>query len=155
MRRDYLLVTGLAFLLFFPFLGGVHLFDWDEVNFAECAREMILTGDWFRPQIDYEPFWEKPPLFFWMQALAMQVFGINEFAARLPNAVCGIATFLVVYHLGRRLHDRLFGWLWVMAWAGSILPHFYFRSGIIDPWFNLLTFLGLYGFIKFRWQFFR
>jgi 4-amino-4-deoxy-L-arabinose transferase-like glycosyltransferase len=154
MRRDYLLLSGLALLFFFPFLGSVHLFDWDEINFAECSREMLLTGDWMRPQIDFEPFWEKPPLFLWMQALSMSVFGVNEFAARFPNAVCGWATLLLVYHIGYRLHDRMFGWLWALAWLGSLLPHLYFRSGIIDPWFNFFTFCGLYGFIEFRWRFF-
>lgn len=153
MRRDYWFITGLALLFFLPFLGSVHLFDWDEINFAECAREMLLTGDWFRPQIDFEPFWEKPPLFLWMQALSMSAFGANEFAARFPNAICGLATLLLVYRIGTRLYDRTFGWLWVLAWLGSILPHFYFRSGIIDPWFNFFIFCGLYGFIEFRWQF--
>jgi 4-amino-4-deoxy-L-arabinose transferase-like glycosyltransferase len=154
MRRDYLLLTGLALLLFFPFLGGVHLFDWDEINFAECAREMHLTGDWFRPQIDFKPFWEKPPLFLWMQALSMSVFGVSEFAARFPNAICGLATLLLVFRIGSKLYDRSFGWLWALAWLGSLLPHLYFKTGIIDPWFNLFIFLGLYGFIEFRWQFF-
>lgn len=154
MRRDYFILTGLALLFFFPCLGLVHLFDWDEINFAECAREMLLTGDWMRPQIDFEPFWEKPPLFLWMQAASMSLFGINEFAARLPNAVCGWATLMLAYHLGTRLHDRMFGWLWALGWLGSLLPHMYFRSGIIDPWFNFFIFCGLYGFIEFRWQFF-
>lgn len=154
MRRDYYLLTTLTLLLFVPFLGAAHLFDWDEINFAECAREMLLTGDYLRPQIDFEPFWEKPPLFLWMQAFAMKIFGVTEFAARLPNALCGLATVLIAYRIGLKLHDRLFGWLWALAWMGSLLPHLYFRSGIIDPWFNLLIFLGLYGFIEFRWQFF-
>lgn len=43
-----------------PFLGNTYLFDWDEVNFAECAREMLVSGDYLHPQIDFEPFWEKP-----------------------------------------------------------------------------------------------
>jgi 4-amino-4-deoxy-L-arabinose transferase-like glycosyltransferase len=154
MRRDLILILLIGGGLFFPFLGAVHLFDWDEINFAECSREMLLTGDWFRPQIDYAPFWEKPPLFLWFQALSMEVFGIGEFGARFPNAVCGVVTLLVVYQIGCRLHDRMFGWMWAMAWMGSLLPHLYFRSGIIDPWFNLLIFLSLYGFIEFRWQFF-
>ncbi|TNE61982.1 MAG: glycosyl transferase [Bacteroidetes bacterium] len=154
MRFDYLRIAGLAVLFFVPFLGGVHLFDWDEINFAECAREMVITGDYLRPQINFQPFWEKPPLFFWFQAASMNLFGINEFSARFPNAVCGILTLVIVYHIGRRLHDRLFGWVWALAWLGSLLPHLYFRSGIIDPWFNLLIFAGLYGFIEFRWLFF-
>lgn len=154
MRLNYLRIAGLALLFFVPFLGGVHLFDWDEVNFAECAREMLATGDYLRPQIDYEPFWEKPPFFIWLQALSMKIFGVGEFAARFPNAMAGVLTLVLVYHLGRRLHDKAFGWLWALAWLGSLLPHLYFRSGIIDPWFNLLIFAGLFGFIEFRWLFF-
>ena len=141
--RLQLLITAVAALLFIPGLGAVHLFDWDEINFAEIAREMIVTGDWSRPQIGYLPFHEKPPLFIWMQAVSMSLFGVGEFAARFPNAVCGILTLLVLYRMGERLHGRIFGALWALAYIGSILPHLYFRSGIIDPWFNLFIFLGV------------
>ncbi len=134
----------IAALLFVPFLGKVHLFDWDEINFAESAREMIVTGDYLTVQINFQPFWEKPPLFIWMQVLSMKLFGINEFAARFPNAICGIATLLVLFNIGKYIRDNLFGLLWVLAFAGSILPFFYFKSGIIDPWFNLFIFLGVY-----------
>lgn len=140
---NYGIITVLAAAFFLPFLGNVHLFDWDEINFAECAREMLATGEYLRPQINFSPFWEKPPLFIWFQALSMQFFGVNEYAARLPNAICGIVTLLVIYHLGKKLYDKTFGWLWVLAYIGSILPHLYFKSGIIDPWFNLFIFLSL------------
>ena len=94
-----ILVFSLVFLL--PFLGSVHLFDWDEINFAESAREMIVTGDFVTVQIDFEPFWEKPPLFFWLQVLSMKLFGINEFAARFPNFLCGIASLSLLFFLGQ------------------------------------------------------
>ncbi len=139
-----LIITVVSALLFVPFLGGVHLFDWDEINFAESAREMIVTGDYLTVQINFQPFWEKPPLFIWMQVLSMKLFGINEFAARFPNAICGILTLLVLYNIGRKIRNNLFGILWVLAYAGSVLPFFYFKSGIIDPWFNLFIFLGVY-----------
>ncbi|MBK7553210.1 MAG: glycosyltransferase family 39 protein [Flavobacteriales bacterium] len=137
-----------ALLLFVPGLGAVHLFDWDEINFAEIAREMVVSGDWSRPQMAFEPFHEKPPLFMWMQAACMTVFGIGEFAARLPNAVCGALTLLVLFRIGTRVRSSMFGLLWVLAYVGSILPHLYFHSGIIDPWFNLFIFLGLNAFIR-------
>ncbi len=130
-------------MLFIPFFSSVHLFDWDEINFAECAREMIETGDYFHVQIDYRPFWEKPPIFIWMQVLSMKLFGVNEFAARFPNAIAGIITLILLFIIGRRLVDRQFGLLWVLAYAGSFLPHFYFRSGIIDPFFNLFMMLSV------------
>jgi 4-amino-4-deoxy-L-arabinose transferase-like glycosyltransferase len=138
-----------AIILFVPFLGNVHLFDWDEINFAESAREMIVSGDYLNVQINFVPFWEKPPLFIWMQVLSMKLFGINEFAARFPNAVVGIATLLVLYNIGKRTRNMKFGLIWAAVYAASILPHFYFKSGIIDPLFNLFIFLGVYYFIIF------
>ena len=133
-----------AIVFFIPFLGSVHLFDWDEINFAESAREMIVTGNFSRVQIDFHPFWEKPPLFFWMQALSMKLFGINEFAARFPNAVIGIFSLLLLYFIGKRLFDEKFGLIWALVYLGSFLPHLYFKSGIIDPFFNFFIFLSLF-----------
>jgi 4-amino-4-deoxy-L-arabinose transferase-like glycosyltransferase len=145
----YAAITLGGALLFFPFLGHVALFDWDEVNFAEIAREMIVTKDYLNVQINYQPFWEKPPLFIWMQVLSMKLFGINEFAARFPNAIGGIVTLLVIFSIGKKLFNRKMGLIWVLVYAGSILPFFYFKSGIIDPWFNLFIFLGIYFAILF------
>ncbi len=135
------LLAGL--FLFIPFLGCVHLFDWDEINFAESAREMMTTGDYLTVRINFMPFWEKPPFFIWMQVVSMKMFGINEFAARFPNAVCGIFTLITLFYTGRRSYNDQFGFLWMLVYAGSILPFFYFKSGIIDPWFNLFIFLGI------------
>jgi 4-amino-4-deoxy-L-arabinose transferase-like glycosyltransferase len=142
--RDRILLVAFGMLLFLPALGSVHLFDWDEINFAEAAREMIATGNYMRVQIDFKPFWEKPPLFFWLQALSMHAWGINEFAARFVDAVAGLLTMLAVYGVGSKLHGRRFGLLWALGFCGSLLPHVLFKSGVIDPWFNLFIFLGVY-----------
>ncbi len=146
LLHHIIIVVGAA-MLFVPFLGRVHLFDWDEINFAESAREMLITNDFLTVRIFFEPFWEKPPLFIWMQVISMKLFGVNEFAARFPNAVCGIVTLIVLFNLGRKLYNERFGFLWVMVYCCSILPFFYFKSGIIDPWFNLFIFMGVYYWI--------
>ncbi|MBN1578272.1 MAG: glycosyltransferase family 39 protein [Chitinispirillaceae bacterium] len=138
-----LMLILIGSLLFIPFLGSVHLFDWDELNFAEASREMLETGNFMRVTINYQPFWEKPPLFFWVQTCSMKLFGINEFAARFVNAIFGIITLLTVYSIGRRYFDPVFGLLWALAFAGSFLPQVFFKSGIIDPVFNLFIFCGL------------
>jgi 4-amino-4-deoxy-L-arabinose transferase-like glycosyltransferase len=142
-RFYHLAITVIAALLFIPFLGAVHLFDWDEINFAECAREMLVSNDYAHVQLNFQPFWEKPPLFIWMQALSMRVFGVNEFAARFPDAVCGIATLNIIYYYGRKFNDHKFALLWVFSYTASFLPFLYFKSGIIDPWFNLFIFLSI------------
>ena len=139
-----ILITVVAALFFIPFLGHVHLFDWDEINFAESSREMIVTGDYSRVMVGFQPFWEKPPLFFWMQAAFMNIFGVNEFSARLPNAIFGIITLLTLYYLGKRERNEQFGIIWVLLYFASLLPHLYFKSGIIDPVFNYFIFTGVY-----------
>lgn len=151
MNKDWQYYLGLGLLaaiLFIPFIGRMHLFDWDEINFAECAREMIVSGDYLTVQIFYEPFWEKPPLFIWMQVLSMKVFGINEFAARFPNALGGVITLMLLFYMGRKLKNRRFGLYWALAYLVSFLPFIYFKSGIIDPWFNLFILLAVFHWVQ-------
>ena len=147
--KNYIFIVLLGALFFLPFLGEVHLFDWDEINFAEAAREMIKTGDYLNVRIDYEPFHEKPPLFIWTQVVSMYIFGINEFAARFPNAIIGIISLVFIYAAGRNIFNEKFGLLWVLAYIGSLLPHFYFKSGIIDPLFNLFMFTSVFFILKY------
>ena len=143
--RTYLAIIILSGIIFFiPFLGKVHLFDWDEINFAESAREMIVTGNYHRVQINFQPFWEKPPLFFWLQAGCMKLFGVNDFAARLPNAIFGIITLVTLFVIGKKYKNPRFGFIWALSYIGTFLPHLYFKSAIIDPVFNYFIFLGVY-----------
>ncbi len=148
-ERYYQTILILSGALFFiPLLGYVHLFDWDEINFAESAREMLLTGEYFQVQINFTPFEEKPPLFFWLQSLSMSLFGVNEFSARLPNALFGILTLITLYKMGKELISPKFGFMWALVYFGSFLPHFYYKSGIIDPVFNYFIFASVYMLTK-------
>jgi 4-amino-4-deoxy-L-arabinose transferase-like glycosyltransferase len=137
-----------VFLACIPTIGLSALFDWDEVNFAECAREMIVSKNYFNVTINFQAFWEKPPLFIWMQALSMLVFGINEFAARFPNIIAAVFTLLALYRFGKEFFGEKFGIAWSALYACSILPFMYFNSGIIDPWFNFFIFSGIIYFYK-------
>ncbi len=141
-----ILILILSLIYFIPFLGQAHLFDWDEINFAEAAREMLATHNYFNVQIDYKDFWEKPPLFIWMQVFSMKIFGVNEFAARFPNAMAGVVTLLTIFRIGKKYLNTQFAWFWTMCYAGTTLTLLYFKSGIMDPWFNLFIFLAIYQF---------
>ena len=55
-----LIIAVAAALFFISFIGQLHLFDWDEINFAESAREMILTHNYLTVRAFFEPFWEGP-----------------------------------------------------------------------------------------------
>ncbi|MES2837996.1 MAG: glycosyltransferase family 39 protein [Bacteroidota bacterium] len=146
--KNYLNIACIAILFYLPFIGSTHLFDWDEINFAESAREMLVTGNYSRVQIDYKPFWEKPPLFFWMQAISMKIFGVTEFAARFPNVICGVVSLLTIYTIGKKLKNSKFGIFWALCFGSSILPFLYFKSGIIDPWYNYFIFVSGYFILE-------
>ncbi len=138
-----LTVLALALLAAMPFLGSVHLFDWDEINFAQASREMLERGDFLQVTIAGEPFYEKPPLYFWLQSLSISIFGDNEAAARLPSAAATVLTALLLFGTGLRLKDAFFGLAWAAFYLGSLLPLVTGRMGIIDPVFNLFIAAGL------------
>lgn len=80
-----------------------------EPRYAEVARLMALRGDWITPWFTPElPFWGKPPLSFWTEAIAFKLLGVTEFAARLPSwlATLGGMALLFVYaraYFGERI----------------------------------------------------
>lgn len=144
--KPFLFFCFYAVLLIIPFIGLFNLFDWDEINFAESSREMILSDNFFQVMINFEPFHEKPPLYFWLQVLSMKIFGVSSFAARFPNALLSVFVPLIIFNIGTKLKNRNFGWVWSIIFLSGFLPNLYFRSGIIDPYFNLFIFLSIYFF---------
>ncbi len=123
--------------------GIPYLFDWDELIYASLARQMLASGDPFSLAINGEPFFEKPPLFFWLQALSMAVLGMNEGAARLPNAWVGGITVALLVGWGSCLGGMGFGCLWGILLLTGYLPLFFYKTGLIDPLLNLGMGVGL------------
>ncbi|MBR9859548.1 glycosyltransferase family 39 protein [bacterium] len=151
MKESTKVLLGLIIfylVLFVPFLGEANLFDWDEINFAEAAREILVTGDWLNVQIGYDPFWEKPPLFIWIQACSMKIFGVNAFAARFPNVIIGAITLSLLFRLAFKRYGIKVAITTVLVYTASITPHLYFKSGIIDPLFNLFIFLAVFQLVR-------
>ncbi|MBU2954991.1 ArnT family glycosyltransferase [Marinobacter sp. F3R08] len=102
----WLLVTVMAVRL--GLTAILPLADTTEPRYAEIARIMAETGDWITPWFDYGvPFWGKPPLSFWAQAMSFRLLGVTEFAGRLPSWLASVVTVFLVYKLRRYLHpDR-------------------------------------------------
>lgn len=113
---DYLLLGACAALLSLPGLGSVTLWDIDEGNNAEASREMLTSGNWIVPTFNYQLRPDKPALLYWVQMAGYRLFGIGELAARLPSALAGMATVLLVYELARAMSGRPTG-----RWAGLVL----------------------------------
>lgn len=99
----WLLALGLSVLLFrLISLGFYPLYDTTEARYGEIARIMLETGNWVTPQFDYNiPFWGKPPFQTWISAASFGIFGVNEFAARLPHFLCSLITLGLVYRFAQ------------------------------------------------------
>ena len=84
-------------------MGEGSLNDWDEAIYAEIAREMNKSSDWITPHWNGFPLHDKPPLIFWLMALGLKLTASAEFAVRLPAAIAGFCSVLLVMVLGRVL----------------------------------------------------
>lgn len=104
--RDWLFLSVAilaAAAVFLPFLGAATIIDSSEGYYSEGAREMFESGDFVTPHLNYKPWFEKPILTFWLIAGSYALIGVNEFAARLPGALCGVLLVAFVYIFSRRL----------------------------------------------------
>jgi 4-amino-4-deoxy-L-arabinose transferase-like glycosyltransferase len=81
-------------------LGSFSLVGPDEPRYAEVAREMLGRRDLITPTLGGMPWFEKPPLLYWMMMLSYRLLGVSEYAARLGPAVCGLFTTIFVYWIG-------------------------------------------------------
>ena len=111
----WILCASAIYLLFYQ-LGGVALFEPDEGRNAEKAREILLLHDWLTPHENFYPVLDKPIFFYWLIAYCFKIFGVSEWAARLPSALAALGCVGVVYSFARAHWGR-----WQALWSGLIL----------------------------------
>ena len=102
-RTDWLLLAGFCIFLFFYGLNQFGLLGADEPRYAQVARAMLERHDWITPTLGGKAWLEKPVLYYWQAMLAYGVFGVSDWAARLPSALDASLMVLGVYFFLRRL----------------------------------------------------
>jgi 4-amino-4-deoxy-L-arabinose transferase-like glycosyltransferase len=111
----WLLTAAVAFVLLYK-LGSVALFEPDEGRNAEKAREILLLNDWVTPHENFYPVLDKPIFFYWLIAISYKLFGVSEWAARLPSLLSALGCVLLIYRFSRSHWRR-----WVALWSALIL----------------------------------
>ncbi|HVO61257.1 MAG TPA: glycosyltransferase family 39 protein [Terriglobales bacterium] len=101
-QTDWLLLLGFCAFLFFWGLNYFGLIGADEPRYAQVAREMLARHDWVKPVLGGKPWLEKPPLYYWQAMIAFGIFGVSDWAARLPSAVDATLMVIAVYAFLRR-----------------------------------------------------
>ncbi len=122
----------LSYALFFYGLGSIGLVGPDEPRYAAIAREMLVTGDYITPRLYGMPWFEKPPLMYWLAALGYKLFGISEAGARFPSALAATLSVFLIYWCGRKLWDRAVGLLAALVLATSIGSFAFARAASMD-----------------------
>ncbi len=103
-----------------------------EARYIEIPLQMLATGDWITPHINGVKYFEKPPLFYWIEAAQIYFFGVGEFAARVPAMLCVVLTCLITYGMGRMLYGRLSGLLAACVLATCLLGYGLSRVAVLD-----------------------
>lgn len=123
------------------------MMDTTEARYGEIARKMAQLGDWVTPwHADGIPFWGKPPLAFWASALCFRLFGVGEFAARLPHFLFALLTGAMVWDMARRQAGRRAALFAVAVLAGSTLFLVSAGAMMTDMALTLGTTMVMYGF---------
>jgi 4-amino-4-deoxy-L-arabinose transferase-like glycosyltransferase len=130
--RGALIALFLLFaVVYFGSLASPALLDDADAAHAEVAREMLVRGDYVTLHIDGIRYLEKAPLMYWLVAFDYRMFGINEFAARLPSALSLMLLAWLAYRWGRRAFDERAG-IYAALFVSTTVGYFLF-SRIIIP----------------------
>ncbi len=117
--------------------------------YGQVGKEMAHAGlsGWLSPHYGGQLWFDKPPLFYWLTALSMRLFGISEFAARLPSALLAVELVAVTYALARRAYPQTPK---AALWAGFTLAtcvQFFLlaRAAVTDMTLALTLTLALFA----------
>jgi 4-amino-4-deoxy-L-arabinose transferase-like glycosyltransferase len=147
-RRRWIWIVLLWAIVYLPGLFSPPLLDDADSIHAEAARELIVRHDWTTLYIDGVRYLEKAPLMYWAMAASYKVFGVRDWAARLPLALGVLWLLLATYFLGKRTLGERAGFWAAVVLAVSIGPYLFTRFIIPDMLVGLWLTLGLDFFLR-------
>ncbi|MGH2375450.1 MAG: ArnT family glycosyltransferase [bacterium] len=149
-RREIasLLVVLVGALLLFTYgLGAGDLWEHDEPTYTQAAREMLRTRDPFTLYVNGQPWFDKPPLFMWLQALTGSLFGFTTFVARIWSAIFGTAAVAATFLIGRLLYGQQVGLLASVMLATTMQFIVSARIAVLDPILLAFMLLAFYMYL--------
>lgn len=148
INKNCLFLFLFCLVLYGAFSGLIPLLDPDEPVYGETAKEMIATGDWISPQIYGEFWYDKPPLFYWLEAVSFSIFGVSTWAARLPSVLLGALTPVYLYLASRRLIGEKSALRGAFICASSLEIIVLARSSVTDTLLTLTLTVALMSFLR-------
>jgi 4-amino-4-deoxy-L-arabinose transferase-like glycosyltransferase len=134
------LILLLVYVCLFSGLGALGFVGPDEPRYAAIARAMSETHDWITPRLWGTPWFEKPVLYYWTAGIAMRLFGVSEFAARLPSALAALLAVVAVAWTALRSYGVGAAWYSLLMLPTSVAMIGFCRAASPDMLFaGLLT----------------
>ena len=148
-KKQLLTLAVLASLLIFPSLYRSGLAGYDDAFHAHEGREMVTSGDWSSIRFDGKITFDYLPIFCWMEATSFKIFGVNDFAAKLPTALLGFATIQLLYFLTLELTGQ--AWLSLLAVMVLMSTQFFLKNAthaMTDVPFTFFFTLAIFLYLK-------
>jgi 4-amino-4-deoxy-L-arabinose transferase-like glycosyltransferase len=143
------LIILLSSIILFANLHKGGLSGYDDPLYAHEGKQMLITGDWWSIRLNGVLNFEYPPMFIWLEALSMKIFGVSDFAAKFPAALSALLTIILVFCIGRELSEEF--WLPICAaWVLVLSQHYmkYSMRAMTDAPFTFFFTLSLFLYIK-------
>lgn len=138
IRHAVLIVVALWALFFLTGTFQLPLVPRDEPRYAAVAEDMLESGDFVTPTIEHRPWFEKPPLVYWLIVLSYSVFGVSGWASRFPSIIVTLATLLLLFQFARKEYGTEAGVFSVAIC--STLVHFWIMGRAVSPDISLVFF---------------
>ncbi|HUO56905.1 MAG TPA: glycosyltransferase family 39 protein [bacterium] len=120
--------------------------NFDDCFYAEKAKEILQNHDWWVLTFNHHPAFENPPFYMWLMALAYKVFGVSEFSAKLPSALMGVSTVVLLYFMGRVLFNTWVGLFGAFVLATTYPFMKFGRHAMVDVTLTFLVTAALFFF---------
>lgn len=145
--RSYLPWLLIACLLvYLPLLGSYKIIEPSDGFYTEAAREMLECGNFIVPQLNYEPFYDKPIFIYWLIIAAYKLIGVSTFAARLPSALSAIGMCLSTFVFVRSLIERRAAVSAAVILCTSLMLVLIGHVALIDTALSLMTEISALSF---------
>ena len=131
-----ILLIWVIFLLNGAF--SIPLMPPDEPKYASSAEYMLQTGDFITPYFNCQPRFDKPPVIYWLIAASYKIFGISDWAARIPSMLAALGVMFIIFRFAEGLYDRKTATMSVVVFASLI--HVWVMGRAVAPEFVLVFF---------------
>lgn len=144
----WILLALLAILYFFG-SNVLPLIPPDEPRYSQVARQMFESGDWITPRLENHPWFEKPVLLYWLMCLSFKIFGVTEFALRLPSALSALICVYLTYNIVRKAAGETSALLSAIILGTSAFFVAFSHAATFDMLLTVCVAASLWSFFQF------